>query len=306
MLPQQRRDTNTAIEPPWFDRPDALALNDASAARQDVKAYARELITDGVCVVREAIPHELCDRVIADYADFCARDPGAVHRDPLGRETRLVNFHRTSNASAEMGTNPELMNLLDYLFGMEACLYTSLTFKYGTQQPIHRDTPHFGTWPQGYYFGVWIAMEDVSEDAGPLMLHRGAHKFRMDQDAMMDELAREHPEINPEALADLALRKFCDEVMGRSLTDFGPPEFLPVNKGDVIIWHPELPHGGSLAKNPHLTRWSTVFHCAPVAVQVHQHQTFFRHRSSDAPPARYGYIDYQGRKVAVAGDTGFD
>lgn len=301
----QQRQQRAQIAPPWYDQPDALALNAASHVSDEFKTLARDLITDGVCVVRNVVPPELCDLVIDDYAAFCTQHADSIRRDTLDRETRVVNFHRWSDASAEVGANAKLMALLDYMFGMETCIYTSLTFKYGTQQPIHRDTPHFGTWPQGYYFGVWVALEDVNPDAGPLMLHRGAHRFEMDQAAIMQRLRLENPDMSDEQLADRALLDFCNAVMARSLADYGPPEFLPVNKGDAILWHPELPHGGSLANNPLLTRWSTVFHCAPVAVQVHQHQTFFRHQGQAAPTDRYGFIEAHGRKIAVAGDAGF-
>jgi ectoine hydroxylase-related dioxygenase (phytanoyl-CoA dioxygenase family) len=290
---------------PWLDWPDAVSRNEASAAPEEFKRIASALIADGVAIVRDAIPGDLCDQAIADFADYCAEDPTRVHYDTLNRETRVVNFHRRSDPAMRIGTNPELMRLLDYLFGMEACLYTSLTFKYGTQQPIHRDTPHFGTWPQGYFFGMWVALEDVRDDAGPLMYHRGGHRFAINQRAMYERLELENPHLGPEEIADLALHVFGDEVTSKSLELTGPPELLPVRKGDVVIWHPELPHGGSLSKDPTKTRWSIVYHMAPVAVQVHQHQTFFRHRGNEGPAPRYGYTDAYGRKVAAAGDTGF-
>lgn len=293
------------IGPLWIDLPDALALNDASDASPEEKALTRDVINDGLCVVRDVIPADLCDRVIADFAKFCDETPDIVRRDTLGRETRVVNFHRWSDAALEIGASPRMMGLMDHMFGMETCVYTSLLFKYGTQQPIHRDTPHFGTWPAGYYFGVWYALEDVRDDAGPLMLHRGAHRFRMDQFEIYDRIARERPDAGPDAVADAALLEFCDEVVARSRREFGEPELVPVRRGDVILWHPELPHGGSPARDTSRTRWSIVFHCAPVAVQVHQHQTFFRHRVETPPPPRYKYSEAFGRKVAVAGGAAF-
>jgi len=298
-------DPDTVVTPPWLDWPDALARMEESQAPAQFKRVARDLIVDGVAIVPNAIAAELCDQAIADFGRYCTEDPGRIHRDTLQRETRVVNFHRWSDAAMRIGTNAELMALLDYLFGMEACLYTSLTFKYGTQQPIHRDTPHFGTWPQGYFFGMWVALEDVRDDAGPLMYHRGGHRFSVDQRAIYERLALENPHLSQEEVADLALHVFGDEVVSKSLELTGPPALLPVGKGDVVIWHPELPHGGSLSKDTTKTRWSIVYHMAPVAVQVHQHQTFFRHRGNAAPQTRYGYIEAMGRKVAAAGDTAF-
>lgn len=302
---QQHAGEDRHVLSPWLDWPSALARNEAADAPEAHKRAARDLINDGLAVVRDAIPHELCARVIAEFGDYTAQDPAAVHRDTLKRETRLVNFHRRSDAALRIGADAELTRLLDYLFGMEACVYTSLTFKYGTQQPIHRDTPHFGTWPQGYFFGMWVALEDVRDDAGPLMYNPGGHRFAVSQRAIYERLELENPDLAPAQLADLALHVFNDEVTSKALETSGAPQLLPVKRGDAVFWHPELPHGGSLAKDPMQTRWSIVFHMAPVAVQVHQHQTFFRHRGNAAPAPRYGYTEAYGRKVALAGDCAF-
>lgn len=131
----------------WLDWPDA----EERLARSDVDAWfkdaARDLITHGVTVVRGAHSPDLCREVIADYERYVAENQSYVddNRDTLGREKRLVNFHLWSNAAARIGTAANVMALLDFLFGAEAAVYTSLTFKYGTQQPVHRDTPHFAT-----------------------------------------------------------------------------------------------------------------------------------------------------------------
>jgi hypothetical protein len=53
------------------------------------------------------------------------------------------------------------------------------------------------------------------------------------------------------------------------------------------------------------TRWSIVFHVAPVPVQVHQHDAFFGHKKEVEPAPRYGYTEAHNRKIANAGAVSF-
>jgi ectoine hydroxylase-related dioxygenase (phytanoyl-CoA dioxygenase family) len=46
------------------------------------------------------------------------------------------------------------------------------------------------------------------------------------------------------------------------------PELALIKKGDAVIWHPGLMHGGSPATKPGATRYSSVFHFAPTGVNV--------------------------------------
>jgi hypothetical protein len=53
------------------------------------------------------------------------------------------------------------------------------------------------------------------------------------------------------------------------------------------------------------TRWSIVFHCAPRAKQVHQHESYFRHAGRQEPAPRYGFREAEDRAIAVAGDVAY-
>ena len=78
-----------------------------------------------------------------------------------------------------------------------------------------------------------------------------------------------------------------------------------MKRGDVAIWHPQTPHGGSPASDQMRSRWSTVFHCAPAQKQVHQHNSFFKNAGIEEPPPRYIFKDESGRQIAIAGDVSF-
>jgi phytanoyl-CoA hydroxylase len=290
----------------WIDAPDAESRIAAAPVAAEIKSIARSIRDHGVAVIKRAHDPDLCRKVVEDYARYAAANIGYVREnlDPLSREKRLVNFHLWSDAAARIGTGASVMDVLDFVFGEETAVYTSLTFKYGSQQPVHRDTPHFATWPRNLFAGAWTALEDVSPIAGPLFYHPGAHRFQVDPHVFLEEATQRLPDAPLTDRLLLALDLYNGEII-RQAPAIAEPVALTVEAGDTVIWHPELPHGGLPADDPMRTRWSIVFHCAPASVQVHQHDRFFTFSGATPPPERYSYISSHGRRVAQAGGVAF-
>lgn len=290
----------------WLDQADAVAqLQGRAAGDVQLEAIGSRMIKDGFVVLPSAIAGTECDTVVSDYQRFID-DLGTEveqHKDAGGRLLRVVNFHLSSGAAANIGCNPRLMATLDFLLGDEASVYSSLYFEHGSQQPIHRDSPFFETFPRNLFFGVWVALEDISVDAGPLMYVPGGHRFECDPHRIYDAVAACMPAAQRSALINEALEQYYGEVI-RASSGVGAPAVVALKKGDVAIWHPQLPHGGSLATDPGLTRRSMVFHCVPSSRQVYQHDVFFAHRGP-APAPRYGFTRVNGRHVALSGATAF-
>ncbi len=290
----------------WLDDDTALERIDRAAVSAEIKAIARDLCIEGIAVIRAAVSPALCERVIRDYGRYVElhRDYVRSNLTETGREKRLVNFHLWSEPSAQLGANPRIMNALDFIFDAPAAVYTSLTFKYGTQQPVHRDTPHFATWPPLMFVGVWTALEDVAPSAGPLFYHPRAHRFKLAPAEHMRQAEARLPDAPLRDQTLMALDLYNGDVIRKS-TELVAPVTLDMRVGDTVIWHPDMPHGGSPAHDPARTRWSSVFHCAPVDVQVHQHDRFFTHHGEHAPPDRYGFFERMGRQFAVSGEVGY-
>jgi phytanoyl-CoA hydroxylase len=290
----------------WIDRPDAPQKLASLGLGPEIREPLQALMTEGIALVRGAMPGAVCGDVIAEYKRYSASRKAYLKQnlDPDGHEKRLVNFHLWSPSAAAISVNPKVMAILDVLFGEETSVYTSLTFKYGSQQVVHRDTPHFATWPSNRFVGAWTALEDIHEDAGPLFYHPGAHRFHLDPGEFMRAARARTPNATEQEMSLLALDLYNGAVIRKS-NAMCAPITLDLRAGDTVIWHPNLPHGGSPAKNSALTRWSIVFHCAPVSTQVHQHHAFFTNLGNEPPPPRYGYTVYETRKVAESGAVAF-
>ncbi|MFZ1747400.1 MAG: phytanoyl-CoA dioxygenase family protein [Nitrospirales bacterium] len=292
----------------WLDLPDAEqeAASRGTRYPPHYPGMAREMITEGFTILKGAIEPGLCDAVVDDYQRYLERNKKYADQyiDAKGRHNRLVNFHMSSENAMKIGCHDEIMRVLDYLFGYKAGIYTSLTFEYGTEQPIHRDAPFFHTFPVNYFVGAWCALEDIEPDAGPLMYVPGGHRFPCDQHAIYRRVRAENPEQPDDWVVRHALEAYYGEVIARS-GGIGETRQAVLQKGDVAIWHPQLPHGGAPAINPQKTRRSVVFHCAPEALQVYQHDVFFQYEDPGFPPPRYAFGSYQGRSYALAGETAF-
>lgn len=290
-----------------IDSPEAELQLESMRLDPEIFTALRSLMDEGIAVIKGANSLDLCCATIADYNAWCADNFAYFQQnlDVLGRPKRLVNFHLYSKNALALGLNEKIHRILDVMFNAKSSIYTSLTFKFGTQQPVHRDTPHFATWPELNFAGVWHALEDVDSDSGPLFYHPGAHKIKIPHPSeFMRQANQRIPNSTLEERLFMALDLYNGEVIRRS-EEFCKPVILDVSKGDVIIWHPNMPHGGSNANNPMKSRWSIVFHCAPENIQVHQSDKFFQHMDNIPPLPRYGYLDNHYRKIALSGEISF-
>ena len=102
--------------------------------------------------------------------------------------------------------------------------------------------------------GVWVALEDVAWDSGPLMYYAGSHIWPI--------LSNEQLGVNVYSLDGPldAYPKF--EATWDALIqakNLRPDTFL-AKKGQALIWTANLLHGGVKQTNPDRTRWSQVTH----------------------------------------------
>jgi len=241
---------------------------------------------EGYVILRGAASKQDCQDIIKEYEAFeqWRDDKNCQVRDENGRNYRLVNFHLVSEKLRAIGLNGDAHDLTGRFFGQKSLVYTSLYFKHGSQQRPHIDTPFFWTQPMNMFCGVWLALEDVSPDAGPVIYYPGSHKYFSDP----AKLKRYH-----DAAEGDVQRMFG--LMESDIRDAIQPAFAEIKAGDIFIWHPGLMHGGSPAKVPGLTRHSVVFHFAPLGVNVRDHKKFLQ---PFVNWPKYGVVEQAGRYYA--------
>lgn len=261
------------------------------------------LMADGYVVVRGAIAPELVSDINARIGRFKQRNRKVVTRnlDDHQRLYRIVNLHLVVDAMTRLLTDNPAIAVCDRFFGEPASLYTSLYYERGSEQALHRDTPVFCTSPGERYMGVWTALDAVDDQNGPLLVVPGSHLLppldlqQIRQQAFADGPV---PSMSPEgwAIYQQAVARQCEEA---GLV----AQPVHVQPGDVIIWHPQLFHGGA----PHpsaATRRSLVMHVTPKSMPVGHMDVFYGAREPDqiAPwryyrrgqrdIARFGQVDF--------------
>jgi ectoine hydroxylase-related dioxygenase (phytanoyl-CoA dioxygenase family) len=198
---------------------------------------------------------------------------------------RYLDFHNVSEAAAEIMMLPAVLRFAGLCFGEKVAAMQSLLFENGTQQRSHQDFAFVHCLRPPCLMGAWVALEDVHPDAGPLFYwdrsHRMVPKHVFDGGSVMAQ--GDGPHIR--AFEDY-LENACREA-GLKQRIFTP------HKGDMLIWHSALVHGGMPRTNPALTRRSIVSHYT-----THRAYPLDR-RHPDMPPLvheRHGAVYYEPRR----------
>ena len=126
----------------------------------------------------------------------------------------------------------------------------------GSQQGAHSDSIHMTTYPIGYLSAAWIAFEDIHPDSGPLVFYPGSHRlpYVFSKDVGISEADfKKHGYSSYSEKYEPYIRRLVEE---RRIE----PHYFHAKRGDVLIWHANLIHGGSMRRNIQLSRKSLVCH----------------------------------------------
>ncbi|HVW82148.1 MAG TPA: phytanoyl-CoA dioxygenase family protein [Mycobacteriales bacterium] len=234
----------TSLQMPWFESP----LFEAELERSELDPVRKEQVQrfarDGYLIFHLELPEfdQLADSVISTLAP---------DHDRLG--LRLQDAWQYCEAVRKIAVADEVMSLLRDLYRREPIPFQTLNFKRGTEQAAHSDLAHFASMPPRYMAGVWVALEDVSEDLGngPLFYYPGSH--------------RELPIVEPHNLGVVGTRdaryRAYEQTVGE-LIEHSSLERLVINakRGDVLIWSANILHGGLPITDPSTTRQTQVTH----------------------------------------------
>ena len=175
----------------------------------------------------------------------------ARKKNPNTPGARLQDGWKKFHYVKKLACHPEILSLLEFLYGREPFPFQTLNFPNGTQQHFHSDSIHFSSIPNGFMCGVWVALEDIKEGSGLLEYFPGSHRF---------------PYFHYSDVEDLPLKRDCGQEifhdLWNDLIKFNNIEkqHFHAKKGDCLIWHANLIHGGSEVTDRTLSRWSQVTH----------------------------------------------
>jgi phytanoyl-CoA hydroxylase len=269
----------------WFDAPDAHAraseLEGSAIVDAALASALRNWIDHGYIVLERAIPHDVTEAVAREVDELWTRvhptpglrfeelpsadgrSVGLTHAElldmPVHDRARLLDakwriheYEAFSEAAARLVACCTSLSVVHALMGEHFEVFNTITFRRGSQQPLHQDWAVAHVWPRGSLIGVWVALEDVPEDGGPVAYHPGTHRLS--------------PFAGFDPYPDVSLRT-CSEELAREYSDWietaiagSVARTFVCRRGDVMIWHSGLIHGGAPIARPGATRRSFVCH----------------------------------------------
>jgi hypothetical protein len=175
---------------------------------------------------------------------------------------RIHELHAASETALRLYLHPLLHRYASLILGEQAVATQSLYFEYGSQQALHRDstvvpTPHFGR-----LVAAWIALEDIAAESGPLVYVPGSQRLPF-FDFGTGEYTYD-PSRHTPAEVERAVAFYARELEQSAL----PSKQFTATRGQALIWHSALMHGGAMPKDERLTRKSFVVHYSTLRGQT--------------------------------------
>jgi hypothetical protein len=218
---------------------------DALALDAETQAFVSSLATDGFALIdlgEEA--RGLCGQAAAEVEPWFERAP------TLGR---LQDAWTVSPAVRRLASWPKLKRMLGLAYGRRPFPFQTLNFQRGSEQALHADTVHFHSLPERFMCGVWIALEDIHPEAGPLVYYPGSHRLPVMtmQDAGVKGRVPTHDDYEAHFVP-----RFGERIAASGL----PAAHAVIPKGWAFVWAANLAHGGAPIARKDATRRSLVVH----------------------------------------------
>ena len=167
---------------------------------------------------------------------------------------RVQDGWRFSQSVKELAMLPQIRKAVEIAVQGKAFPFQTLNFCRGSQQPLHSDNYHFASRHKNGMCGVWVALEDINASNGPLKVVSGSHKepCLFPEDIGVEPGTKEQPYKN---------YKYYEEfIESRFNGSKWQIEELCLKKGQAVIWHSNLVHGGAPILDKAASRLSQVTH----------------------------------------------
>lgn len=249
---------------PWLDRDDADARIDAREAAGDLSAEQAALCRQFRAQGYVILPGFFGDDAVSGAWDAYEKaihegrvtpPPERSERLDIDIPKRLLNPHFHLPEVDALLRDARALDLISTLLGARALPFQTIIGHKGSQQRAHSDSIHMTTYPKGYLAASWIALEDIHPESGPLIYYPGSHRLPY-------SLARECGIGVEEGQGGYgAYHEKYEPFVQKIIEEHGlEPAYFEANRGDMLIWHANLLHGGSPRRDLRWTRKALVCH----------------------------------------------
>eukprot|EP01033_Poteriospumella_lacustris_P018691 gene18691-13461_t len=264
----------------WIDRPDALAILERKVRNKVVTeeeaANLRFFMDNGYMIIDNlgidpqtyGAVDKFLDEVWRDHpSNLLVMNPQFRNFLPAkfsdlpanfkeGNGSKIMEAHAHNPALLKLILNKKLHHYMTLIYDDIPVATQSLFFRVGASaQLLHRDPWYVQTRPPGNMMASWVALEDIHVGSGELEYIPGSHKLTYlplgeTKDFIFNGAKKED--------IDAHIKDMWDQVQAKGLKT---QSFAP-KKGQALIWHANLIHGGSASYgvNATKTRKSFVVH----------------------------------------------
>ena len=236
---------------PWVESPFFNEILIEKNLDDEKRKLAIEYNRNGYITLNGLIEPETIDALVKELKEK-AFTPEYKPRIPSRDDTRVQDFWYDSDLAKSIALNNQILEILELFYERKPIPFQTLNFRVGTQQKGHSDAIHFNSIPSKYMCGVWVALEDINEDNGPLFYYPGSHKL---PEYNISDILTEAKTTTYDDY--LKYEDFLEKLM---LAEGLEKKIFKAKKGDILIWASNLVHGGSPVTNSSLSRFSQVTH----------------------------------------------
>jgi hypothetical protein len=217
-----------------------------TATWADIKEYYTD---NGYAVIESGLKQAELAELALDLAQWFENDSFPSTDYAYKNAHRLQDGWRFDARIRSIATDNNILKLLSTLYDDHTVKpFQTLNFRVGTEQPAHSDSIHFNSEPFGMMCGVWLALEDIGQDQGPLVFYPGSHHC---------------PEMNFDTLGLVPkgddFKEYSIAISHYISAQKLKPAYATLKRGQALIWSANLLHGGSIRKS-NKTRLSQVTH----------------------------------------------
>jgi hypothetical protein len=243
-----------ALDIPWIESPFFHKILETSNYTSEEKSILTEYNERGYLVIDLELTEEYIDNLLSQVFKELEILPTQDSRYHYSEAPRIFEGWKTNPYILGIAQHPKLLSTLELLYGRKPIPFQTINFLYGSNQPLHQDSIHFYTQPERWMVGTWTALQDMTEDCGPLNIVPGSHKWPhynfQNLNLPVVEFGNQFDNYHE---YENFLSQLLEAMDGYKKKWIG-------KKGQTIIWASNLLHGGAPILDPKSTRYAQATH----------------------------------------------
>lgn len=241
---------------PWCESPFFYELIESQNLSDDDKRFAIDFHENGYAIVDLNLTREELTSIIVEIDRLNSKKEIKVQESGYhySRGKRIFEGWKESNILKDLSLNKTILDRLRLLYASEPLPFQTITFNYGSNQPLHSDVIHFHTMPHRWLAASWVALEDMDETNGTLVYVPASHKLPIFD---FYDLKIKAPEYGKQFDSYAEYENFIQQLVDSRELEVKP---LVCKAGQALIWSANLIHGGMEIKDKNRSRYSQVTH----------------------------------------------